>query len=258
MNRTLWISATGMECQEVMTNTIANNMANVNTTGYKRSVAHFQDMLYQRLSSPGASTANAENSVGIEMGSGVRTISVNKHFTQGSLVNTSSPLDLAIEGDGFFEVLLPDGTSAYSRAGAFHLNAGGQVVTAEGYEVAGVPMIGTEANEITIMKDGTVSVTSNNSTNNVGRISLVRFVNNEGLRSLGGNLYSATEASGEPMTGNPGGDGYGAIAQYNLESSNVEIVKEMVAMIASQRAYELNAKSIRTADEMLRQVANLK
>lgn len=257
MNKSLWISATGMSAQQLMTDTIANNMANVNTTGYKRSVARFQDMLYDTTSSPGSGTADAEAPVGVQIGSGVRTVSVSKDFSQGSLDGSSSPLDLAIEGDGFFEVTMPDGTSAYTRAGNFHRDANGQVVTAEGYPVVGFPTIDTAATGIDIAADGTVSVQLEGATTNSGRIQLVRFANPEGLRSLGHNVMAETESSGSANRGNPGEAGFGAVSQYYLEGSNVEIVREMVDMIAAQRAYELNSKSIKTADEMLRMASNL-
>lgn len=258
MNRALWISATGMECQQALTETIANNMANVNTTAYKRSVARFQDMLYQSLGTPGAASSNAEAPVGIEIGGGARLVSVSKNFNMGSLVNSTSPLDLAIEGEGFFEVLMPDGTSAYTRSGSFHMDASGNVVTGNGYTVSGFPSISTGATSIDIAKDGTVSVTVDGTASEAGRIQTARFVNREGLRSLGNGLYAETEASGSATKGNPGVGGFGQVAQYFLEGSNVEIVKEMVDMIASQRAYELSSKSIKTADEMLRMASNLR
>ncbi len=258
MNRALWIAATGMESQQLLTDTIANNMANVNTTAYKRSVAHFQDLLYQTIATPGTPTADSETSVGIQMGNGVRTVSVSKNFTQAALKSSSSSLDIAIEGNGLFQVDLADGTSAYSRAGNFHLNSTGQIVTAEGYTVAGFPAVGTNATAIDIASDGTVSTTVDGTVSNVGRISLAKFPNEEGLSSIGQNLYIETESSGTALTGNPSTSGFGNVAQYYLESSNVEIVKEMVDLIASQRAYELNSKSIKTADEMLRMVTNLR
>ncbi|OGV66167.1 MAG: flagellar basal-body rod protein FlgG [Lentisphaerae bacterium RIFOXYB12_FULL_65_16] len=258
MNRTLWISATGMECQQLMTDTIANNMANVNTTAYKRSAAQFQDMLYQNMGSPGAATADSVAPVGAQLGTGSRTGGISKNFSQGGLKNTSSALDLALEGDGFFEVTMPDGSTAVTRAGSFHLNAAGQVVTVEGYPVVGFPAIETTATAIDISRDGTVSTTVDGKTSSKGQVQLVRFPSPEGLSSLGHNLYAATEASGTAQRGNPGTSGFGTVAQYFQESSNVEIVSEMVDMIASQRAYEMNSKGIKTADEMLRMVANLR
>lgn len=258
MNRALWIAATGMESQQTKTDTIANNMANVNTHAYKRSVAHFQDMLYQTLSTPGSGTATAEKPVGIQIGSGVRTVSISKNLTQGNLESSSSALDVAIEGQGFFEVEMPDGRSAYTRSGSFHLNSSGDVVTANGYRVVGFPRIGTDATGIDIARDGSVSVTVDGTTKQVGRIGLVRFANPEGLHSVGSSLYGESNASGSPRIGKPGESGYGTVAQSFLETSNVEIVREMVDMIASQRAYELSSKSVKTADEMLSMASNLR
>lgn len=258
MNKSLWISSTGMEAQQAMTDTIANNMANVNTTAYKRSVAQFKDMLYQSMQSPGAETSDNEKPVGIEMGSGVRLGSVAKNFTQGVLKNTSSKTDLAIKGEGFFEVELPGGASGYTRDGNFHLNSSGDVVTSEGYKVVGIPNMGTDIENLTITQDGSVSVISKGTAKTVGTIQLARFSNPEGLSSIGSNMYKETDSSGSPTTGAPGQNGMGGVAQYFQESSNVEIVREMVDMIASQRAYELNSKSIKTADEMMRMISNLK
>lgn len=258
MNRALWIAATGMESQQTKTDTIANNMANVNTHGYKRSVAHFQDMIYQTLGMPGAGTTASEQPVGIQMGSGVRTVAISKNFGQGNLESSSSPLDLAIEGQGFFEVALPDGRSAYTRAGSFHLNSTGEVVTKDGYLVVGFPRIGTTVTGIDIARDGSVSTTEDGRTVEAGRLALVRFANSEGLESLGNSLLAETNASGAARRGNPGENGFGTVAQSFLETSNVEIVREMVDMIASQRAYELNSKSVKTADEMLSMASNLR
>lgn len=258
MNRTLWISATGMESQQLLTDAIANNMANVNTTGYKRSLVQFQDMLYQTLASPGAANNESNAPVGVQMGNGTRMAAVSKNFTQGSLKNSSSALDMAIEGDGFFEVSLPDGTSGFTRAGSFHLNGTGQVVTSDGYAVVGFPQIDAKATTIDINRDGTVSVTVDGVASVKGRIPLVRFPNPEGLNCLGQNLYAETPASGTATRGNPDESGIGSLAQYFLESSNVQIVSEMVEMIASQRAYEMNSKGIKSADEMLRIVSNLR
>lgn len=258
MNRALWISASGMESQQVLTNTIANNMANVNTAGYKRSIVHFEDLLYDTVHAPGAANSSAESSVGIELGNGVRTASVAKDFSQGTLKTSSSSLDLAIEGDGFFEIQMPDGSSGYSRAGSFHMNANGEIVTANGYRVLGTPTLDTKATSIDIDRDGTVSVVVDGTSTEKGRISVVRFPNPEGLRSLGQSTYSETPASGSPRRGAPGADGSGTISQYSLESSNVQIINEMVDMIAAQRAYELLSKNIRASDEMLRTVNNMR
>lgn len=258
MNRTLWIAASGMEAQQLRTDTIANNIANVNTTAYKRGVSEFQDMLYQRLATPGSSTAAASDiPAGIQIGTGVATGSVSKYFGQGGLSESSSDLDMAIIGKGFFQVQLPDGQINYTRAGSFHRNQSGMVVTSEGYEVLGFPSLDTAAESITIAADGTVSEYVNGQNVEKGRIQMVRFANPEGLAYLGRNLMGETEASGAPQTGNPADGTLGRLSQYYLETSNVEVVKEMVDLIAAQRAFELNSKSIKAADENLRIVANL-
>ncbi len=258
MNRTLWVSASGMETQQAMTDVIANNMANVNTSGFKRDLIHFQDMLYQTISTPGAATTQAETPVGIQYGTGVKTVAIAKDFSQGQFQNTGSQLDIAIEGQGFFKVLLPDGTNAYTRSGNFHLNSSGSVVTTQGYTVVGFPAIPTTADEIVIAPDGTVSTIAGGTQTSAGRLTLTRFTNPEGLKALGYGQYQETQASGAPTDGNPTDQGYGRLAQFYLETSNVEIVKEMVNMIAAQRAYELNSKSIKTGDQLLQIVANLK
>ncbi len=259
MNRTLWIAASGMEAQELRTDTIANNIANVSTTAFKRGVSEFQDMLYQRMAAPGASTAAASDlPTGIQIGTGVSTGSVTKYFGQGELQSSSSDLDVAIVGMGFFQVQMPNGQTAYTRSGTFHRNSSGTVVTTEGYEVLGFPTLSTNASEITIAADGTVSETVNNQTSEKGRIQMARFANPEGLNFMGRNLYGETEASGAPQLGNPGASDFGDLQQHYVEGSNVEVVKEMVDLIAAQRAYELNSKCIKSADEMLRLVAQMK
>ncbi|MDD3119569.1 MAG: flagellar basal-body rod protein FlgG [Victivallales bacterium] len=259
MNRTLWIAASGMEVQELRTNTIANNIANVSTTAYKRGVAEFQDMLYQRMAAPGSSTAAASDiPSGLQIGTGVATGSGTKYFGQGELQSSSSDLDVAIQGSGFFQVQMPDGQLTYTRAGSFFRNSSGMVVTAEGYEVVGFPTISTNASSITIASDGTVSETVNGQTSEKGRIQLARFANPEGLAFIGRNLYGESEASGAPQLGNPATSDFGTLQQHYLEGSNVEVVKEMVDLIAAQRAYELNSKCIKSASEMLQMVANMK
>jgi len=252
-----------MEAQTRNTENIANNMANVNTNGYKTGTIQFQDMLYETVRAAGATSQGGDGPVGIQLGTGVRVASVSKIFTQGSLRQTSSDLDLAVEGEGFFEVTLPDGSAAYTRNGNFHRNGEGQIVTVEGYEVANFPNIDINASSINILPDGTVTsfvkVAGQPAQNiNNGQIQLVRFPNPEGLHAMGRNVYGETEVSGTPTTGTPGNSSFGAIAQRTLEESNVDIVKEMVDMIAAQRAYELNSKSIKTADTMMQQVAGLK
>ncbi|MCJ8329468.1 MAG: flagellar basal-body rod protein FlgG [Lentisphaeria bacterium] len=258
MNRALWISATGMQSQQALTDTIANNMANVNTTGFKRSVVHFEDLIYQTEQAPGAETSGESRPVGIEKGSGVKTVAISKIFTQGTLKNSSSPLDLAIEGKGFFEVQLPDGSTAYTRAGKFSMDPNGQVVTTHGYVVQGFPSLNTNASLLEISADGTISQLIGGTSISAGQISLSRFPNVEGLSSIGQGLFLETSASGTPISSTPGSGSVGNIAQYFLEGSNVEIITEMVELIAAQRAYELQSKSIRTADEMLRMTNNMK
>ena len=257
MERALWIAASGMNAQQTLTDTIANNIANANTTAYKKSEAQFQDMLYQTVQAPGSSTSQAEIPAGQQLGTGVKTQSVSKVFTQGSLKESGGPLDFAIEGKGFFEVSRPDGSSAYTRAGNFHLDATGQVVNAQGNPIIGFPNIDTSATQVSVAKDGTVSVTVDGATQEAGRIQLVRFANPEGLKSKGNNLYTETQASGSPTRGEPGENGYGTVSQHYLEESNVEVVKEMVDMIAAQRAYEMNSKTIKNCSQMLQMISNM-
>lgn len=258
MNRTLWIGASGMETQQVQSDTIANNIANVSTCGYKRSIAQFQDMLYQTQTRPGSETSISDLPTGIQIGTGVRTASVSKYFGQGSLQQSSADLDLALQGEGFFQIQMPDGTTQYTRNGSFHVNQNGIVVNIEGYPVTGFPNLGTSFDSITIANDGTVNVYASGANTNVGRIQIARFTNPEGLYAEGYNRFSQTEASGTPTVGYPTQTNFGDIAQHYLEESNVDIVKEMVNMITCQRAYELNSKSVRTAEEMLRVATNLK
>jgi len=259
MNKALWISATAMQNQQRMTDVIANNMANVNTTAYKRSVTHFEDMMYMTLSSPGATNSQTEAPVGIQIGSGVRLSSVSKNFAQGTYQITGRDLDLAIGGSGFFKVTMDDGTIAYTRDGKFHIGAGGVITTADGKVVEFPAAINNDTVQITITKDGNVTQVSGNGTmTSSGQINLYRFTNEEGLNSIGQNLYMESDSSGTATAGTPANAGFGNLLQGQLEGSNVEIVKEMVDMIASQRAYELNSKSIKTADEMLRMINSLK
>jgi flagellar basal-body rod protein FlgG len=258
MNRALSIAASGMQAQELRTSTIANNMANVNTTAFKKSTAQFEDMLYEKIVAPGADTSSGTIPAGQQLGTGVRMSSVSKIFKQGALQTSSGDLDLAIEGTGFFQVQLSDGTTAYTRDGHFHLDEAGSVVSNSGDPVIGFPTLDPKASSITITSDGTVTQFVNGTTTTAGRLQIARIPNPEGLSYEGRNLYKETPASGSAQTGNPGTSDMGNIAQHYLEGSNVEIVKEMVDMIAAQRAYELNSKSIKTADEMMRQVANLK
>ena len=258
MIRAMWTAASGMAAQQLNMDVLAHNLANSNTVGFKRSRADFQDMLYQTLRMPGASaSASTQLPTGIQLGTGVRAVAVQKIFTSGSLQQTQNELDVAIEGDGFIQVSRPDGTIAYTRAGAFKKNSTGAVVTSDGDPI--LPNITIPANtlKLTIGSDGTISVLAAGTTSSsqIGSLELARFDNPAGLEALGSNLFLPSGASGDPTTGAPGTPGFGTLAQGFLESSNVNIAEEMVNMIIGQRNYEINAKAVQTADEML-QTAN--
>ncbi len=259
MNLSLYSAATGMEAQELNLNTIANNLANVNTPGFKRSKIEFQDLLYQKPRSAGADSGGGNLvPTGIEVGNGAKVAATSKVFTQGQVNQTGQQLDIAIQGDGFFEVQQADGTLAYTRDGSFKLNAQGQVVNADGLPIAsGFQTIQAGATSINISQTGAVAVQGPNGAQNF-QLTLVRFANPAGLESLGGNLYAETAASGTAQTGQAGQAGYGSTLQGYLESSNVNIVEEMVNMITAQRAYEINSKSVQASDDMLQNVANMK
>ncbi len=259
MIQSLYSGATGMEAQQLNLNTIANNLANANTTGFKRSKIEFQDLLYQKPRAVGAE-AGGGNVVptGVEMGNGSRVVSTAKVFTQGQLKQTGEKYDVAIEGEGFLQVQRPDGTFAYTRDGALKVNGQGRVTTSDGLPVlSGFQPIPQGSTAISISANGEVTVQGAAGTQSF-RVQLSRFANPSGLRSLGGNLYEETPGSGTVEQGNPGEDGYGALTQGFLESSNVNIVEEMVNMIQAQRAYEINSKSIQTSDEMLQKISELK
>ncbi len=258
MNLSLYSAATGMEAQQLNLNTIANNLANVNTPGFKRSKIEFQDLLYQKPRASGTDSGGGNLiPTGIEVGNGSRVAATSKVFTQGQLTNTGEKLDIAIQGDGFFEVQRPDGTIGYTRDGSFKLNAQGQVVTIDGLPIlSGFQQIPAGA-EVTISEDGQVTVATANGSQTF-RLTMTRFANPAGLRSLGGNMYEETGASGTPETGNPGEQGFGRTIQGYIEASNVNIVEEMVNLIIAQRAYEINSKSVQSSDEMLQNVANMK
>jgi len=261
MIRALYSAATGMNAQETNIDVISNNLANVNTTAYKKSRADFQDLMYQYLVEPGAATsASTKNSSGIQIGLGVKTAAVQKIFTQGDLISTGNPLDVAIEGDGFFQVQLPDGTQGYTRSGSFKIDENGIMVTSDGYSLSPQITIPNDSLAVTIAEDGKVSVKTPGSTSatEVGQILGVRFSNNAGLHASGRNLYDETQSSGSPITGNFAELGFGRISQGYLESSNVSVVEQVVNMITAQRAYEASSKGVSTADEMLSQAINLK
>ncbi len=261
MIRSLWTSATGMQAQELNIDVIANNLANVNTSGFKKSRAEFQDLLYETMRPAGAaSSADTTVPTGIQLGHGTRPSAVQKMFNQGDFQNTENELDWAIEGDGFFQIELPDGDTGYTRAGEFKLDADGRIVNPDGFPL--IPEMSVPANTIAVSVglDGTVSVIQAGDTTptEIGSVQLARFVNPSGLRSLGKNLFAPTNASGDEITGTPGENGFGTIAQGFLEMSNVSVVDEMVNMITAQRAYETNSKVITTADDMLQLANNLK
>ncbi|RLB12733.1 MAG: flagellar basal body rod protein FlgG [Deltaproteobacteria bacterium] len=261
MLKALWIAATGMEAQNLNIDVISNNLANVNTSGFKKDRPDFEDLMYQTIKLAGApATSQTQVPTGIDVGQGVRPIAVQKIFSQGDYKQTNNPLDLAIEGDGFFQVLLPNGDLAYTRAGAFKMDRDGRLVTADGDPLQPEITIPQDAEAISIGEDGTVSVLQpgNTAPTQLGQIQLVRFINPAGLKSIGRNLFMPTDSSGEPILGVPGENGFGTIAQGYLEMSNVSVVEEMVNMILAQRAYEINAKAIQTADEMLQMANNIK
>jgi flagellar basal-body rod protein FlgG len=258
--RSLWIAKTGLDAQQTQLDVIANNLANVSTNGFKRSRAVFEDLLYQTLRQPGAqSSQQTQLSSGLQIGTGVRPVATVRIFTQGNIQQTGNPLDVAIQGNGFFQVLQPDGSTAYTRDGSFQLDNQGALVTSSGYHVQ--PQITIPANtlSITIGQDGTVSVLQAGATRptQVGTLQLVSFVNPAGLQSAGENLYLETASSGTASANTPGTNGLGRLSAGNLETSNVNVVEEMVNMIQTQRAYEVNSKAITTSDQMLQKLAQL-
>ncbi|HID10819.1 MAG TPA: flagellar basal-body rod protein FlgG [Candidatus Latescibacteria bacterium] len=261
MDRAMEIAATGMYAQQLYVDVLANNLANVNTTGFKEGSIHFQDLIYEQVRPQGAvSVGEAQAPVGIEIGYGTKPVATMRRFSQGELVPTENPLDLAIEGDGFFQVLRPDGRVYYTRDGSFRLSPEGQIVTSDGFALEPPIHIPLDAEEISIGRDGVVYVrlAGEAEPEEVGQIELARFVNPGGLRSVGGNLYQETIASGEPIVGPPASEGFGEVHQGYLERSNVDVVGAMVKIIVAQRAYEINSKVIRTSDEMLSTANNIK
>jgi flagellar basal-body rod protein FlgG len=253
MIRALWTAATGMQSQQTNMDVIANNLANVNSSGFKKSRADFQDILYQTTRAAGAGIDGGEVPTGIQIGLGSRVAAVQKVFTSGDFVQTESELDVAIEGPGFFQVTLPDGTDAYTRSGALKKDSTGRLVTSDGFPLIPEIVIPEGSTSIAIGSGGTVDVLldGESTPTEVGVIELIRFGNPSGLKSLGRNLYSETPTTGTPIAGTPGEAGFGSLSQGFLEGSNVNIMEEMVNMIAGQRAYEVNSKTIKTADEML-------
>ena len=261
MLRTLWIASTGMQAQNMNIDVIANNLANVNTTGFKKSRIDFQDLLYRTIRPAGVSSAQgSEVPTGIQLGHGTRPVATQKVFTKGDFQATNNQLDMAIEGDGLFQVLQPNGEIAYTRSGAFKVDSEGRIVTSDGYSLEPEISVPEDATSISIGSDGTVSVIQAGETepSEVGNIELAKFLNPGGLNSIGKNLFLPTKASGDVITGTPGEDGFGTIAQGYVEMSNVNVVEEMVQMIAAQRAYEINSKAIKAADDILQMANNIK
>jgi flagellar basal-body rod protein FlgG len=260
MIRSLWISKTGLDAQQTNMDVIANNLANVSTNGFKRSRAVFEDLLYQTLRQPGAqSSQQTQLPSGLQIGTGVRPVATGRVFTQGNLQQTGNSLDLAINGGGFFQVLLPDGTNAYTRDGAFHVDNQGQLVTSSGFHVQPAITIPANALTVTVGRDGVVSVTRAGSAapSQVGQIQVASFVNPNGLQSMGENMYIETAASGTANANTPGSNGLGLINQGYVETSNVNVVEELVSMIQTQRAYEINSKAIQTSDQMLQRLSQM-
>jgi flagellar basal-body rod protein FlgG len=254
MEAALWAAKTGLDAQQTAMTVTSNNLANVATTGFKASRGVFEDLLYQNVSQVGANTSQTTQSPsGLQLGTGVRVVATETENTQGSLNQTGNSLDLAIQGRGYFQILQPNGTLAYTRDGSFQVSSTGQVVTAEGYALQPAITIPAGAQSVTIGTDGTVSVQLANqaSTTTVGTLQLADFINPAGLQSLGGNLLAESASSGTATTGTPGVSGLGTLVQGSLESSNVNVVEEMVNMIQIQRAYEMKSKAIQTCDQML-------
>lgn len=260
MIRSLWTGTTGMNAQQLNLDVIANNLANVATTGFKKSRADFQDLMYQIMKVPGSQTsADTESPTGIQVGLGVRPAAVQKIFTEGDLIQTQNELDVAIEGHGFFQVDLPNGEVAYTRAGAFKRDSTGRLTTSDGYPVSPGITIPDGARQITISQTGVLSALIGDDTTSteIATFETVTFANDGGLLSIGRNLFRDTTASGTPTAGTPGDNGYGLLLQSFLEGSNVNIVEEMTSMITTQRAYEINSKTIQTSDEMMQTTNNL-
>lgn len=259
MNSALWVAKTGLDAQATRMTVISNNLANVSTTGFKRGRAAFEDLLYQTVRQAGGQTSQQTQApTGLNLGTGVRVVATDRQFAQGNLQQTQNPLDLAVNGRGFFQVTLPDGTTAYTRDGGFQVDSQGQLVTSSGFTVQPGITIPDAAQSVTIGSDGTVSVklAGQAASQQVGSLTLADFVNPAGLQATGENLYVETAASGTPQTGTPGLSGMGSVVQGSLESSNVNVVEELVNMIETQRAYEMNSKAISTTDQMLAYVSN--
>ncbi|TJZ73826.1 flagellar basal-body rod protein FlgG [Chitiniphilus eburneus] len=261
MMRSLWIAKTGMDAQQMNVDVISNNLANVSTNGYKRQRLIFEDLLYQNMRQPGASTSQqTQLPTGLALGTGVKPVATARVFLQGNLQLTDGPLDMAINGEGFFQISLPDGTTAYTRDGGFQVDSQGNVVTMSGYQIQPALQVPQGTTKLSIGKDGTVTAIINNDSAapvQLGNIQLATFINPPGLQSIGENLFLETAASGAPVVGQPGTNGLGAINQNYVETSNVNVTEELVNMIQAQRAYEINSRAVRTSDEMLQRLTQL-
>ncbi|MDH3977742.1 MAG: flagellar basal-body rod protein FlgG [Gammaproteobacteria bacterium] len=255
----LWVAKTGLDAQQTRMSMVSNNLANVNTMGFKRDRAVFEDLLYQTVEQAGAATSqDTQSPTGVNIGTGVRIVGTEKNFSQGAHVDTGNPLDVLVEGRGFFQVLLPDGSQGYTRNGSFKMDSEGRLVTASGYQIEPAISIPDGVETITIASDGTVQAKLPGQTDpaTLGSLQLADFLNPAGLQAKGENLYLETQASGSPQLGTPGLDGLGSLQQGALEGSNVNVVEELVAMIQTQRAYEMNSKAISTGDQMLQYLNN--
>ena len=260
MINSLWISKTGMQAQQTQLDVISNNMANVSTNGFKRASAVFEDLMYQNLRQVGAADTEQNNlPTGLQIGLGVRTVATSRQFSQGSLQQSGNQLDIAINGQGFLQVALPDGTTGYTRDGSLQVNAEGKLVTSSGLAIAGDITVPAEAQSVTVGSDGVVTakVPGSATPQQLGNIELASFINPAGLEPKGQNLYTETVASGNPVTGAPGSAGMGTLMQGYVETSNVNVVQELVTMIQTQRAYEMNSKAIQTSDQMLQRLGQL-
>jgi len=260
MIRSLWIAKTGLDAQQTNMDVVSNNLANVSTNGFKRSRAVFEDLLYQTMRQPGAqSSQQTQIPSGLQLGVGVRMVATERIHLQGNLQKTDNPLDLAVNGKGFFQILMPDGSTGYTRDGAFQVDSQGQVVTSSGYPVQPALTIPADAQSVTVGRDGTVSVVQPGSPTaaQVGSLQLANFINPAGLQSQGENLYAETAASGAPAANTPGTNGLGVLNQGFVETSNVNVVEEMVNMIQVQRAYEINSKAITVSDQMLQKLTQM-
>ena len=260
MINSLWISKTGMQAQQTQLDVISNNMANVSTNGFKRASAVFEDLMYQNLRQVGAADTEQNNlPTGLQVGLGVRTVATSRQFSQGSLQQSGNQLDVAVNGQGFLQVALPDGNTGYTRDGSLQVDSQGRLVTSSGLAIAGDITVPAEAQSVTIGSDGVVTakVPGNAQPQQLGNIELATFINPAGLEPIGQNLYTETVASGNPVTGAPGTAGMGTLMQGYVETSNVNVVQELVTMIQTQRAYEMNSKAIQTSDQMLQRLGQL-